>query len=189
MSTNEVQVQAKPTGWLKRFTAVDLTTIALFAVLLRFAFLPVYKALYIVFPWNQALLPLFMAFCAAIVLAIVPKPGAILLWTIVWLAIDFFLQGEDLVYALGCLPIPFIVEGVFWLMKRWGADWVSLLVGTMVYTAGFKFWDWLSLNKIFLIPYPLGIFLIVSAVAILISNNVGAYLGFLLGKQLRRLVG
>lgn len=184
-----MNTQTKSGGWLQRFTAVDLITISLFAVLLRFAALPIYKALYIIFPWNQALFPLFMAFCMAVMLAIVPKPGATLLWTIVWMAINFFLQGEDLIYVLGSIPIPFITEAVFFFMKKWGGDPISVLVGTMVYTAGFKLWDWIALNKVFLIPYPLGIFLVVSAIAILVSNNIGAYLGFLLGKQLRRLVG
>ncbi len=189
MEGQDMEGQAKSTGWLERFTAVDLITIALFAVLLRYAFLPVYKALYVVFPWNQALFPLFMSFCMATMLAMVPKPGATLLWTIVWMAINFFLQGEDLIYVLGSIPIPFIVEGVFFLMKKYGGDPVSLLVGTMVYTAGFKLWDWIALNQVFLIPYPIGIFLLVSAVGIFIASNAGAYLGFRLGKQLRRLVG
>src|SRR5574342_622711 len=109
MTTSEkiqMTTSAKTGGWLQRFTAIDLVTIALFAVILRYAALPVYKALYVVFPWNQALLPLFMAFCMATMLAIVPKPGTTLLWTIVWMAINFFLQGEELVYALGAMLIP-----------------------------------------------------------------------------------
>lgn len=185
----DTQTKVKPSSWLQAFTAVDLITIALFAVLLRYAFLPIYKALYIVFPWNQALLPLFMAFCMAVMLAIVPKPGTTLLWTIVWMAINFFLQGEDLVYVLGSIPIPFITELVFILMRRWGGDLPSVLIGTMVYTAGWKLWDWISLNYVFLIPYPLPIFLLVSGIAILVTNNIGAYIGFMLGKQLRRLIG
>lgn len=176
-------------GWLQRFTAIDLVTIALFAVILRYAALPVYKALYVVFPWNQAVFPLFMAFCMATMLAIVPRPGATLLWTVVWMLINFFLQGEELVYALGSMPIPIITEIVFWLMKRWGGDLTSALVGTMVYTAGFKIWDWIALNQIFQIPYELPIFLLVSAVAVFITNNVGAYVGHKLGMRLKRLVG
>jgi hypothetical protein len=184
-------VEARPRiqNWLQGFTAVDLVTIALFAVLLRFAFVPLYKALYVVFPWNQAILPLFMAFCMATLLALVPKAGTTLLWTVVWMAINFFLQGEELIYALGAMIIPIITEAVFWIMKRWGGDLTSALIGTMVYTAGFKLWDWYALNQIFLIAYPLGIFLLVSAVAIFISNNIGAYGGHQLGKKLQRLIG
>lgn len=183
------QVETRSDSWLKRFTAIDLVTIALFAVVLRYAALPVYKALYVVFPWNQAVFPLFMAFCMATMLAIVPKPGATLLWTVVWMLINFFLQGEELVYALGAMPIPIITEVVFWVMKQWGGNLTSALVGTMVYTAGFKIWDWYALNQIFKIPYGLGIFLLVSAIAVLITNNVGAYSGHVLGKRLNRLVG
>ncbi len=176
-------------GRLQAFTAVDLITIALFALLLRFVFLYIYKALYVVFPWNQAVFPLFMAFCMATMLAVVPKPGTVLLWTIVWQLINFFLQGEDLLYVLGSLPIPILTELVFWLMKRYGDDMLSSLVGTMVYTAGFKIWDWIALNYIFLIPYALPIALVVSAVAVFISNNVGAYTGCQFGKRLKSLMG
>lgn len=186
MTTQELRTDR---GWLQAFTAVDLVTIALFAVLLRFAFVPLYKALYVVFPWNQAVLPLFMAFCMATLLAIVPRPGTTLLWTVVWMAINFFLQGEELVYALGSMPIPVLTELVFWFMKRWGGDIPSVLIGTMVYTAGFKLWDWYALNYIFLIDYPIPIFLLVSAIAIFIANNIGAYGGHLLGKRLKRLIG
>jgi len=183
------EAQTRTTGWLQRFTAIDLVTIALFAVILRYAALPVYKALYVVFPWNQAVFPLFMAFCMATMLAIVPKPGATLLWTAVWMLINFFLQGEELLYAAGAMMIPVITEVVFWGMKQWGGTLTSVLIGTMVYTAGFKIWDWYALNQIFKIPYELGIFLLVSAVAVLVSNNVGAFVGHTLGKRLNRLVG
>lgn len=176
-------------GYLQAFTAVDLIVIAVFALIMRFGFLYIYKALYIVFPWNQAILPLFVSFSLAAVLVMVPKRGATLLWTVVWLLIDFFLQGEDLVYALGSLPVPVIVEVVFWLMKRDGGDLTSSLVGTMVYTAGFALWNWISLNFIFLMPYDLGIALVVNVIAVFIVSNIGAYSGFQLGKQLKRLMG
>ncbi|GMR11523.1 MAG: hypothetical protein BMS9Abin28_2356 [Anaerolineae bacterium] len=176
-------------GWMQSFTAIDLVTIALFAVILRFAALPVYKALYVVFPWNQAVFPLFMAFLMATMLAIVPKPGATLLWTVVWMAINFFLQGEELVYAAGAMLIPIGTEVVFWIMKRWGDDLTSALVGTMVYTAGFKIWDWYALNQIFKIPYELPLFLLVSFVAVFVTNNIGAYIGYKLGLRLKRLIG
>ncbi len=181
--------QTQTVGWMQRFSAIDLVTISLFAVLLRFAFVPAYKALYVVFPWNQAVLPLFMAFCMAVLLAIVPKPGTTFLWTVVWMAINFFLQGEELVYALGAMPIPIITEIVFWGMKRWGGDLTSALIGTMVFTAGFKIWDWYALNQIFQIPYEFPIFLLVSAIAVFITNNIGAYVGHILGLRLKRLVG
>ena len=184
-----MSVQSQSGGWLKRFTAIDLVVISLFAVVLRYAALPLYKALYVVFPWNQAIFPLFMAFCMATMLVIVPKPGATLLWTIVWMLINFFLQGEDLVYALGAMLPSVITEAVFWVMKKWGGDLNSALVGTMVYTAAMKLWDWYALNYIFAVPYGFGLFLVVSAVAVLITNNIGAWAGFLLGGRLNKLVG
>lgn len=176
-------------GFLQKFTAVDLIVIAVFALLLRFVLLYIYKALYVVFPWNQALFPLFMAFCMVAMLTLVPKPGATLLWTIVWQLINLFLQGEDLLYVLGSIPIPIIAEVVFWLMKGTGDDLRSALVGTMVYTAGWKIFDWIALNFIFLIPYELPIALVVAAIAVFITNNIGAYAGLRLGKQLKKLMG
>jgi hypothetical protein len=187
--STKAEAVKKRKGYLERFTAVDLIIIAVFALLLRFVFLYIYKALYVVFPWNQAISPLFWSFCMAAMLAMVPKPGATLLWTIVWLLIDFFLQGEDLVYALGSVPIPIITEVVFWIMKRYGGDRVSSLVGTSVFIAGFTIWNWISLNYVFLIPYSLGLGVIVFVLSVFISSPIGAYLGYLLGMRLKRLLG
>lgn len=180
---------AQSKGWLQRFTAIDLVVISLFAVILRYAALPVYKAFYVVFPWNQALFPLFMAFCMAAMLAIVPKPGTTLLWTVVWMLINFFLQGEDLLYALGGMLPAVITEGVFWSMKSYGGELRSALIGTMVYTAAFKIWDWYALNQIFQIPYEIPIFLLVSAIAVFVTNNIGAYVGNVTGLRLNKLIG
>jgi hypothetical protein len=181
--------KAQSGGWLQKFTAIDLVVISLFAVILRYAALPLYKALYVVFPWNQAVFPLFMAFCMAAMLAIVRKPGTTLLWSIVWMLINFFLQGEDLLYALGGMLPAVITEAVFWSMKSNGGDMRSAVIGTMVYTAAFKFWDWYALNQIFQVPYEIPIFLLVSAIAVFVSNNIGAYAGNKLGLRLNKLIG
>lgn len=170
-------------------TVVDLITIVLYAALLRFVFYYVYKT-YLAFPWDQSVYAAFMAFSMAAMLVVVPKPGAILLWTITWVLLDYFFQRGVSVYLLGYTPIPILAEIVFWIMNRWGDDLRSVLVGTMVYQAGHSIWTWITYNEVWFIPpYPLNVFLVVAPVSVLIGNNAGAYLGNLVGKRLRKLAG
>ena len=175
--------------WLQRFNAVDLVTIAVFAVVLRFAFYYVYKALYVVFPWNQALFPFFLAFGLAAVLVMVNKPWTQFLWSITWLLIDLFLQGEDPIYAAGLIPVFLVTELVFLAMNRYGGDLKSSLVGNTVYNIGIKVWDWWSLVYVFLFDYPIWAFSIVLAVSAVVSVPIGTYLGFALGKRLKTILG
>jgi hypothetical protein len=175
--------------WLKRFNAVDLVTIAVFAVILRFAFLYIYKALYIVFPWNQALFPFFLSLCLAAVLVMVNKPWTQFLWSIAWWLINLFLQGEDPIYAAGLIPVFLVTELVFLAMNRYGGDLKSSLVGNTVYNIGIKVWDWWALVYVFLFDYPIWAFSIVLAVSAVVSVPIGTYLGFALGKRLKTILG
>jgi hypothetical protein len=176
-------------GFFQKFTAVDLIIIAVFSLLFRFVFTYIYKALYVVFPWNQAVSPAFMSFTIATMLVLVPKPGTVLLWTVVSQLINLFFQGEDPAYLVGVIPVPFIVEAVFWLMKRWGDDLVSSLVGNMVNIGLLTIWNWYALVYIFLIPYSIGLAVVVFLISVLVTSNLGAWLGFQVGKQLKRLMG
>lgn len=176
-------------GFLQKFTAVDLIVIALFALLSRFVFHYIYKALYVVFPWNQAVNPAFKALVLVALLAVVRKPGTTLLWTIAVQLINLFLQGEELIYIVGFIPITLITEFVFWLMKRYGEDLLSAIVGCMVYIALTAVWNWIMLNYIFLVPFELGIALVVNAVAVFVATPIGGFLGHRLGTLLKRSMG
>jgi len=177
-------------GYWQTFSAVDLMTIALFALLLRFVLLYIYKALYVVFPWNQALFPFFLNLCLATVLVMVRKGGTLLLWSVTWWLINLFLQGEDPVYAAGLIPCYLIAEAVAFLVKKYGYDLKSQLVVGTAYQLPIKIWDWWALNVLFLIPYPvMTAFLPVLVITVVVSGPIGIYLGYLFGGKLKEVVG
>jgi hypothetical protein len=179
----------KTKGVLQRFTAVDLIIIAIFAVLLRTVFYYTYRALYVAFPVNMAVFPVFMAFTMACLLVLVPKPGTVLLWTVTWQAINFFFQGESPLYLAMYIPIPFVVEGVFWLIKRRGDTLPSSLVGNMFYQLGHTIATYIAIVYVFLMEWPFDSFLVILVISVVLSANFGALAGFQLGKQLKRLIG
>jgi hypothetical protein len=190
MTDTQLPKSRKP--FLLQFNAVDLVTIAVLAVLLRFVFLYVYKALYVVFPWNQALFPLFMSFTLAVLMKMVPKHGAVFLWSVVWGLINIFLQGEVPLYAAGVLIAPVLAEVVIWAMTKGGAlidSFATILLAGTVYTLAIKIWDWYALNEIFLIPYTFGMLLIVVAISVIVANPLGVYGGAALGSKVRKLLG
>ena len=179
----------KKKGVLQQFTAVDLITIAIFAVLLRTVFYYTYRALYVAFPVNMAVFPVLMAFTMACLLVLVPKQGTVLLWTVTWQAINLFFQGESPLYLAMHIPIPFVVEGVFWLMKRYGDTLPSSLVGNMLYQLGHGIATYIAIVYVFFMEWPLDSFLLILAISVLVSANFGALAGVQLGQQVKRLIG
>jgi len=180
---------AKTKVGFRRFTAVDLIIIAIFAVLLRTVFYYTYRALYVVFPINQVVFPVFISFVMACLLVLVPKQGTVLLWTVTWQMINFFFQGESPLYLLMYIPIPLLTELVFWLMKRSGDTLSSSLIGNMVYQFGHVIATYFAIVYVFFMEWPLDSALIILAISVLVSSNFGALAGFQLGQQLKRLIG
>lgn len=181
------------TKYFAKFNAVDLMNISLFALLIRFVFFYIYKALYIVFPWNQAFFPLVQAFVIATLLVTINKGGTLLYWSSAWWLINLFLQGEDIIYATGLLPVFIIAEGVSYLL--WKNGWEvsnikSMLVVGTTYFGFTALWNWWALNELFFIPYPFTTaFLPVLALTILVSNPIGIYAGKIMGKKLKEVLG
>jgi len=179
--------------YFKKFNAVELMSISLFALLIRFVFFYIYKALYIVFPWNQAVFPLFQAFVLATLLVTINKGGTQIFWSAAWWLINLFLQGEDLIYAAGLIPCYIIAEVVSYLLWKMGwevGDIKSMLVVGATYfgvTACFNYW---ALNSLFFIPYPFTTaFLPVLALTVLVANPIGIYVGSIMGKKLKEVLG
>ena len=94
-----------------------------------------------------------------------------------------------MLYVIGLIPVPLITEFVFWLMKRYGEDLPSAIVGCMVYVALTAVWNWVALNYIFLVPFELGIALVVNAIAVFVATPIGGFLGHRLGTLLKRSMG
>lgn len=167
--------------------AARLLTVLVTAALLRFGLYSIYSA-YFAFPWNQVVYAGFMGFCLAVTLVIIPRPGIVVLWTAAWMFFDYVFQGGALAYLLGYIPVPVLTELSFSLMRRWGGDFRSLLVGTMVYQAGHATWTWIAYNEIwFTPPYPLLTFLQVAPAALFVGNSLGVALGYILVRQVEQL--
>ncbi len=177
----------------KALTAVDLITVVVFAALFRILFM-IYKMAEIVFPWNHPAWYFFCMLCLAPALMIVRKPGAMFLFTVAWLAINFFFQGEIPLWWVGAATIPLIPEAyMYFRAKRMGAKVAftnlrELIIVGLIYTALAY-----ATNMILIIfalgnPFPRWEVWPVAALS-LIVGALGTWLGFLVGKRISGLIG
>lgn len=193
INETEIVKMTEERKYFTKFNAVDLMQIALFALLIRFVFFYIYKALYVVFPWNQAIFPLFQAFVLAILLVTINKGGTLTYWSAAWWLINLFLQGEDIIYAIALIPQYLIAEFVSYLLWRRGWEVSNLksmlLVGSTYFGLNLVLGYW-SLNYLFFIPFPFyEAFLPVLAIILVLSNPIGIYAGSIMGKRLKEVIG
>jgi hypothetical protein len=172
-----------------RFTAVDLVSIAVFALLLRFVFYYIYRALQIAFPLNQAIFPIALAFCIAACLVIVPKRGTILLFTALWLAIDFLFQGESPIYVAVYWIIPIVAEVMFVVLGWKGDERKAALIGMPVYIALHMILQWFALTYIFFVRIELPIYIPLYLLSVFVMAPIGGYFGHKVGTIARRVLG
>jgi len=178
--------------YFKKFNAIDLMTIALFALLMRFVFYYIYRALYLVFPWNQMFFPILGSMVTTIVLVMINKGGTYLFHHIAMWLINLFLQGEDPIYAAGSIPGIIMAELILFVMWKFGSEitsYKSIIAALTVASLIGGYWNYWSLNYIFFIPYTFDKFLIVTALVLVVSNPVGLYIGKNLGTRLKAVVG
>jgi len=181
-------------GIFKMLTAVDLITVVVFAALFRILFM-VYKMAEIIFPWNHPAWYFFCMLCLAPAVMIVRKPGATFLFTVSWLAINFFFQGEIPLWWIGAATIPLIPELYMYMRsKQMGGPKVAftslkeLIIYGLIYTLLAY-----STNMLLIIyalgnPMPRMLFWPVGLLALVIGT-VGTYLGWLVGKRISGLIG
>lgn len=177
----------------KALTAVDLITVVVFAALFRILFM-IYKLAEIVFPWNHPAWYFFCMLCLAPALMIVRKPGAMFLFTVSWLAINFFFQGEIPLWWVGAATIPLIPEAyMYFRAKQVGAKTAftnlkDLIIVGLIYTA-LAF----ATNMVLIIfalgnPFPRWEVWPVAALS-LVVGAIGTWLGVLVGKRISGLIG
>lgn len=178
----------------KGLTAVDLITIVVFAAMFRILFM-VYKMAEIVFPWNHPAWYFFCLLCLGATLLIVRKPGAMFLYTVAWIAIDFFFQGEIPLWWIGVVTIGLIPEVYMYLRaKQVGSaktvftNLKDVIIVGVIYTA-FAYATNMSLI-LFALQNPMPRWMVWPvAVLSLILGGLGAWLGASVGKGISGLIG
>ena len=178
----------------KKLTAVDLITVVVFAALFRILFM-VYKLAEIIFPWNHPAWYFFCMLCLVPAVMIVRKPGATFLFTVSWLAINFFFQGEIPLWWIGAATIPLIPEWYMYMRaKQMGGAKVvftnlkELVIYGLIYTALAYTTNMLLIIYALGNPMPRILFWPVGLLALIIGA-VGSYVGYLVGNRISGLVG
>jgi hypothetical protein len=176
----------------KRFTAVDLVTLAVFAALYR-ALWYVWHALGFLWPFNQIFSDLFYVLCGVAAVVIVRKLGAFTLFAVASQLINLFLQGEMFIVAV--IMAAFALGGDLWiyLRLRAGADPFSSL-GDMFISGTIVGIIWSVVNwawvfpVLFLTDLTPGLYWS-AGITCAIGGAVGAWIGYGLGNQIKGLVG
>jgi hypothetical protein len=178
----------------QKLNAVDLITVVVFAAIFRILFM-IYKMAEIIFPWNHPAWYFFCMLALAPALLIVRKVGTMFLFTVSWLAINFFFQGEIPLWWVGVVTIPLIPElYMYWRSKQTGSvketftNLKDLLVAGTIYTV------LAYATNMILILFALGNPMprwMVWPVAVLsvIAGLLGTWLGAGVGKRVSGLIG
>lgn len=178
----------------KALTAVDLITMVVFAALFRILFM-IYKLAEIIFPWNHPAWYFFCMLCLAPALMIVRKPGAIFVFTVSWLAINFFFQGEIPLWWICAVTVPLIPEVyMYFRSKAMGSAKVAftslkeLIICGLIYTALAY-----ASNMALIIfaqgnPMPRWMVWPVAALSLIVCA-LGTWLGHGVGKRISGLIG
>lgn len=177
----------------RKFTAVDLITVVVFAALVRVLWM-VFKSAGVVFPFNHSFMHMFSSFCLVACMTVVKKRWAAFFYTVGWCAINFFLQGEHWSYWILPLIAPLLPE--LYMKARSKSfenpddvyhSFKDLLVFAEYYTVVYFVWVWISLIYVFLIPIPWGLSFIAFGLALILAA-LGTYLGHKVGTKIYPLV-
>jgi hypothetical protein len=193
MATASAQKVGTVDKIFKSLTAVDLISVVVFAALFRILFM-VYKLAEIVFPWNHPAWYFFCMLCLVPALMIVKKPGAMFLFTVSWLAINFFFQGEIPLWWIGAATIPLIPEAyMYFRSKQVGlkvayTSLKDLIIVGVIYTA-LAYATNMTLI-IFALGNPVPRWMVWPVAALsLIVGALGSWLGHTVGKRISGLIG
>lgn len=177
----------------KKFNAVDLITVVVFAALVRVLWI-VFKSAGVVFPFNHSFMHFFNAFCLVACISVVKKRWSAFYYTVGWCAINFFLQGEHWSYWSLVVLAPLLPELIMMIRSKAFKNpddvfhsFKDLLVFAYIYTTTYFVFVWFTLIKIFLIPIDWGLS-IVAFILALVLVIPGSWLGYKLGKKINTLI-
>jgi ABC-type thiamin/hydroxymethylpyrimidine transport system permease subunit len=176
----------------QRFTAVDLVTIAVLAVLYR-AMWYLWNAFSFAFPFNQVLNAFFYCLCGVAALVIVRKVGAATLFIIAATLINVLIQGESLAIAVIGGFTAIFGDVYVWAILRAGrnpfASRRDMNVAGVLLSLGFNVALWVIMFKlVYKIPLDNGILIAVFVLATA-GGIAGGVLGYLLGDKVKGLLG
>ncbi len=186
-------VKASADKLIKTLSAVDLVTVVVFAALFRILFM-IYKLAEIIFPWNHPAWYFFCMLCLTPALLIVKKIGVPLLFTVSWLAINFFFQGEIPLWWICVITVPLIPELYLYIVAKkdglkatFESFRVQMITG-LLYTLGAYVSNMLLIIYALQNPVPKILFWPVGALA-LVFGALGTWVGFGVGKKISGLIG
>ena len=176
----------------RRFTAVDLVTLAVFAALYR-ALWYVWHAFNFIFPFNQVLNAFFSILAITAGMVIVRKLGAGTMLVIAAQAINLFMQGEALPAALVYLSWAILGDIYVYFRLKAGADPFSsfkdMTIASVLNSIIRSSSDWfIAFPLIFLTPVAPSILLILVP-AHMLAGVLGGMTGFWLGNRIKGLIG
>jgi len=193
MSAPELVPQKVKVTRGRSFTAVDLASLAALAVLIRALWYGV-KMIDIVFPFNMSLLTFTYSLGCSACLVIVRKSGTVILFTIAWMLINFFLQGELALFWIYVQGYWLISEAYYWVKLKQGADPQKLFTDPKSNFIGSFFYGWsgywvlqIAYKYLYMVPIPMNLVLTVGALSIL-TAAVGSVTGRALGMKLKDLL-
>lgn len=178
----------------KKFNAVDLITVVVFAALVRVLFL-VFKMFGVVFPFNHSGMMMFSSFCLIACLVVVKKRYAGVFFTIGWVCINFFLQGEVPHYFACIVLVPLLPE--LYIAARSKAfsnpDDVfeskkDLIIYSILYNTVYFVFNFVMIIYVFLIPVAMPLVLAAFGLGV-VFMVIGSLLGLGVGKKISALIG
>jgi hypothetical protein len=135
MDTNNEPQKAK-ISTSNKFTAVDLSMLAAFAVLIRVLWYLV-KMFDVVFPFSMSLLAITYALGVTAALVVIRKQWTVFLFTVAWMLINFFLQGEPVqtwIYVM--IGFPILPELFIFIRRKSGVDPAVIFGSKQIIFAG-----------------------------------------------------
>ena len=177
----------------KKFNAVDLITVVVFAAMFR-VFWIVFKMAGVVFPFNHSFMMLFSSFSLIICIAVVKKRFAGVFYTIGWVCINFFLQGEIPHYFACIVLLPLLPE-IYIAVRGKAFDKPDdifhsvkdMFVYSFLYNTIYFIWNFIMIIYVFLIPTPFNLILAAFGIG-LVLMLIGSYLGVKTGKKINSLI-
>jgi hypothetical protein len=177
----------------KKFNAVDLISVVVFAAMFRVLWV-VFKMAGVVFPFNHSAMMLFSSFALVICLAVVKKRYAGVFYTIGWVCINFFLQGE-IPHYFACIVILPLIPELYIAVRSKAFDKPDdifhsvkdMMVYSFIYNTIYFAWNFVMIIYVFLIPTPFGLMMAAFGLGVVLMI-LGSYLGVKTGKKINSLI-